>query len=135
MNSLSMFKGATNPLLAYLESVSKGYAVPAGVKVEVKACETGCAISITLPNQKCIIGVNPKNIVTVNRLENLNAYIKEREAHYPIDSIEVAKNMIGLLSGICYEFGCESYRDADTTVKLIYHYLAFNIEAMTAVVS
>lgn len=128
MNSLSMFEGAENPLLSYLGSVSHDYSVPAGVQLEI-----GCTINITLPNKKCVITLN-HDVVTINRLSNLNAYVKEREAHYQITSIEVAKNMVGMLSGICYEFGCETYKDADTTVKLIYHFLLVNLSKPTAVV-
>ena len=119
-----MFENEANPLLAYLSSVSNGYYIPFGVEVAI--IEPKFGFEITLPNKKCVITVSHDQI-TVKRLGDTNAYSKERESSYYITCIDSAKISTGILSGLCYEFGCETYKDADATVKLIYHYICSNL--------
>lgn len=130
MNSLSMFESEVHPLLAYLHSVSQGYYVPAGV--EIKIIEPDFDFKIVLPNEKCVIIVSYDQ-VKVSRIDREYAFIKERESVYSIKDIESAKLMTGLLSGISYEFGCKTYKDADAVVKLVYHHIYLNLNISIAV--
>ena len=124
MNSLSTFENEQNPLLAYLSSVSNGYYLAQGVSVCI--LEPSLAFKITLPQNTCEILVD-KNEITVLRLNNPTTIDKDQQSTYTIENIDDAKNITGLLSGVCHEFGCKSYKDADATVKLMYHYIGMNM--------
>lgn len=120
MNSLSMFEGEKNPLVSFLASVSNGFYVAEGISLDIE----GSKQLITLPNHRCVIEVQD-NKVTVNRSDA--RFARERNSVYLIQSIETAKVMTGVLSSLCFECGCKSYKDSDATLKLIYHFIESNM--------
>lgn len=118
MNSLTSFKGATFPLKDFLQSVSKDTICPASISIT----QNKNTINVDLPNKLCSIKVT-KNAIKVCRLNQLSNFPKDNELTYPISTIDDAKQVTGLLSGICIEFGCKSYKEADDTVKTLFKIL------------
>lgn len=64
-----------------------------------------------------------KNTITVERTAEKFAFGSERKSTYTVDSIEYARALTGILSGVCYEHGCNTYNEADSTVKMVFHFL------------
>lgn len=118
MNSLSSFKDAIFPLKAFLQSVSDNTECPNSLQI----IEKNKAYNVQLADKRCIIEVS-KNAIKVTRLNQLSNTTDNIELTYPINTIEDAKQVTGLLSGICYEFGCKSYKEANDSVKVLFQLL------------
>lgn len=117
MNSLSDFSHSEFPLKEFLSSVS-AVKIPGSILV----FKHKKFYRIILPSRKCFIGVY-QNTIVVERIGEKFAFGSERKSVYRVDSVEQAKPLTGILSGVCYEHGCSTYNDADATVKMIYHFL------------
>lgn len=120
MNSLSAFEGDKFPLKSFLEHVSNDVICPHSLSI----AQENNTYHIGLPNKQCNIEVS-KNSIKVTRLNQLSHFTGDNELTYKIDTIADAKQVTGLLSGVCKEFGCTTYKEADDTVKLLFGYLAY----------
>lgn len=118
MNSLTSFEGATFPLKDFLQSVSKDVISPASLNITQK----NNAYNVELPNRLCSIEVS-KNAIKVSRLNQSSQFSKDNQLTYFIATIDEAKELTGLLSGICKEFGCKSYKEANDAVKTLFQLL------------
>lgn len=109
MNSLSNFDHCSNPVQAYLEHMTQYAVNHSCINIFTLADQS----IITLPNGQCLIRVFG-NTISVRRLN----FDYDNISTYKITSVDQAKEMIGIISGVCFEHGCNR-KESDETAYLI----------------
>lgn len=109
MNSISSFENSQNPLHDFFLYVGRFSKYPETITLEKKPN----IYKITLPNNNCQIIIQASSI-TVKRAD-----FDEKDSSYCPNSVPEAKDLLGVLSGVCREYGC-NFAEADNTVHLIY---------------